>query len=302
MNQGPAEAPGHSAKAAWTVVGMVKWTADYLGRKGFPQPRLEAEILLGHVLGLDRVALYLNFERPLAAPELAAYKACLKRRTACEPIAYITGKREFYGLPFTVKPGVLIPRPETELLVDEALSWAAGQAPAGGGELALADIGLGSGAIGAALLHNLPHSRLWGVDISPPALKIAAHNLDRLGLGQRAVLCLGSLLEPLAGHKFHIICANLPYIPTAEMSALMPDVGAHEPHLALDGGPSGLSLIEPLVKAAPAYLRPGGALFLEIWPSSWPALERAAQASGFGGRRVVNDLAGRRRVAALSLR
>lgn len=285
----------------WTIGQLLKWAGGYLGQKGFTKPRLEAEILLGHVLGLDRVRLYLDFERPLMAGELAAYKVCLKRRAACEPSAYITGIKEFYGLQFKVGPGILIPRPETELLVDEALRWALRLGPRDA-ELALADIGLGSGAIGAALLHNLPQSRLWGVDISPRALKTAAENFDRLGLGSRATLCLGDLLEPVTGHKFHLIGANLPYIPTPEMASLMPDVGRYEPRLALDGGPDGLSLIEPLVRAAPYCLRSNGALFLEIWPESWPALDRLAKDSGFKGRRVLNDLAGLRRVAVLGLR
>lgn len=278
---------------------LIKWTTRYLGQKGFTQPRLEAEILLAQVLELNRVGLYLNFEQIVSASQLARFKAKIKRRAAFEPVAYIMGEKEFYGLKFQVGPEVLIPRPETELLVDEALAWAK-KLPTP--DLKIADIGAGSGAIGASLLSNLPQAQLWTVDISPQALKTAAANLDALELSSRASLFLGHLLEPLAGRKFHLICANLPYIPESEMAALMPDVGQYEPHLALDGGPDGLSLIEPLVKEAPRHLMAGGALFLEIWPASWPKLNLLAGQAGFANRQIREDLAGHNRLAILSVK
>ncbi|MDR2945751.1 MAG: peptide chain release factor N(5)-glutamine methyltransferase [Candidatus Adiutrix sp.] len=286
---------------AWLVGRLLATTAAFLAGKGSSTPRLDAELLLARVLKMSKVQLYVNFERAMTQAELGEYRELVRRRAGHEPVAYILGHKEFYGLQFKTTPAALIPRPETEHLVDEALRLAKELWP-GLPELAAADIGCGSGAIALALAKNLPQARITAVDISPEALALAQENAASLSLAERIDFRLGSLLEPTNGQKFHLICANLPYIPTAEMPGLMPEVGQHEPHLALDGGPEGLGPIEALLAQAPPQLHPRAHILLEIWPDSLPALEKAAAARSFTVLDTIRDLAGHNRIAILTAR
>lgn len=279
----------------WQLGELLNTTAAFLGSKGSSTPRLDAELLLAEVLGCTKVQLYVNFERQMSSAELNSYRELVRRRAHHEPVAYILQRREFYGLMLKSTPAALIPRPETEHLVDAARELAQRLWPSEN-SLAVADIGCGSGAIGLALAKNLP-AEVAAVDISPAALALARENAEALGLADRVKFFQGDLLEPLAGRDFHLICANLPYIPSGEMEGLMPDVGLHEPHLALDGGPEGLSLIERLIKAAPAQLKPEGRLLLEIWPSSLPRLAQIAAEVSLTVGDSIRDLAGFQRVA-----
>ncbi len=280
-------------EAAWTVGRILPVTAAFL--KNSSTPRLDAELLLARVLKMSKVQLYVNFEKILTEAELGEYRELVRRRSKHEPAAYILGEKEFYGLKFKTTPAALIPRPETEHLVDEALRLAKELWP--GEPLRLADIGAGTGAIALALAHALPEAKIEAVDISPEALALARENAENLKLAERATFHQGDLLAPLAGNSFHIICANLPYIPTGEMAALMPDVGAFEPPLALDGGAEGLDLILRLLAEAREMLEPQGRLLLEIWPDSLPALTRAAADMGYASAEAVRDLAGHNRIA-----
>lgn len=282
---------------SWLVGRLLVTTASFLKDKGCASPRLDAELLLSRVLKMSKVQLYVNFERALSQPELDEYRELVRRRCRHEPVAYILGQREFYSLPLKTRPAALIPRPETEHLVDEALRLARELWP--GQALALADLGCGSGAIALALAKNLPTAEIAAVDISPEALELARENASALNLAQRVDFHQGDLLAPLSGRRFQLICANLPYIPSEEMARLMPDVGLHEPHLALDGGPRGLSLIARLLETAPDHLADQGRLLLEIWPDSLPELESLAGSLGYKLDEPIRDLAGFNRIVVL---
>lgn len=287
-----------NASEAWLVGRLLATTTSFLGGKGSSTPRLDAELLLCRVLKMPKVQLYVNFERIMTQAELDEYRDLVRRRAKHEPVAYILEHKEFYGLKLKTTPAALIPRPETEHLVDEARRLVKELWP-DEPSLTAADIGCGSGAIALALAKNLPQARVAAVDISPAALDLARINATALELADRISFHQGSLLEPLAELSFHLVCANLPYIPTGEMAGLMPDVGLHEPHLALDGGPDGLTLIEKLLDLAPPRLQPRARILLEIWPSSLPGLEKAAAARGLALLDTVRDMAGHNRIAVL---
>lgn len=259
-----------------------------------PTPRLDAELLLAHTLGLSRAGLLAASDGAIPAAAEAAFTALLRRRLDLEPVAYLVGSKEFWGLEFAVDQRVLVPRPETELLVEQALGWAQGRDAA----LTIADIGTGSGAIAVALALALPQARLFAVDHSPDALAVAATNVRRYGLEERVELLTGDLLGPLT-QAVDILVSNPPYTLLAEVDE---GVRRHEPALALDGGPDGLALYRRLLAQAPAYLRPGGLLLLELGHDQWPAVASLA-ATAFPTATISphHDLAGIVRVLRLSL-
>jgi len=292
------------APATWTPIRLLRWTADYLTGKGIERARLDAEVLLADLLSMERVGLYLNFDRPLEKHELAAFRERVVRRAAHEPVAYITGRREFYGLDLAVDPRVLIPRPETELLVDLALVHLKDRPPeARDGQQGegLVDLGTGSGAMALALAHERPEARVWALDVSGEALEAARTNASRLGLETRIEFLQGDLLAPLAGlgQSFDLILANLPYVPRSAFNDMPADVKDFEPHLALDGGEEGLDFILPTISQALSLLAPGGALILEIWPPTAEAILARAKAEGYGTASVHQDLAGLDRAVVL---
>ena len=283
---------------AWQIGSLLGTTAKFLGSKGSSTPRLDAELLLARVLKLTKIQLYVNFNQDLTSVQLNEYRELVRRRAASEPVAYIVGEREFYGLCFKTTPAALIPRPETEHLVDAALRLA--QDLWADEPLHIADIGCGTGAIALALAQNMPLSKVAAVDISKVALELARQNSIALGLGDRVSFHEGNLLAPLGTQSFHMVCANLPYIPTGEMAGLMPDVGLHEPHLALDGGQSGLTPIAQLLAEVKPCLRPKGLVLLEIWPDSLFELEKIAAQHGLvPAEEVTRDLAGHPRIVVL---
>ncbi|MDR2611497.1 MAG: peptide chain release factor N(5)-glutamine methyltransferase [Deltaproteobacteria bacterium] len=281
---------------------MLSVTSGFLGGKGIASPRLEAELLLGRALGLSRIGLSVSPARELTAEEVDGYRELVRRRAGHEPAAYILGEREFYSLPFKVTPCTLIPRPETEHLVDEAVLFVRGltaprPGPAAAPAAALCDVGTGCGAIAAALARNLPQASVEASDVSPGALACARENLAALGLADRVNLVEGDLLDaPFRSHLFDAVCANLPYIPSSMIAGLPPDVRDYEPRSALDGGPDGLALHRRLLPQAAGRLRPGGAVFLECQPDQFPALEAAARACGLSPRPPALDYSGRERI------
>ena len=216
----------------WTVLKLLQWTADYFRDKGIESPRLDAELLLSATLEMDRVALYVNFERPLIADELARYREKVRRRADREPIQYILGETEFWSLPLSVNPFVLIPRADTEVLVEEALKRIDGCSN-------VLDVGTGSGAIAIALAHDQPELRVTALDCSAEALEVARGNARRNGVLEH-VDCLAGDLNSLPLGPFDMIVSNPPYIPSRNWEQLMPEVRDHEPRLALDGGDDGL--------------------------------------------------------------
>lgn len=239
----------------WTILRVLDWTRGYLAEKGVENSRLEAEWLLCAATGLDRVGLYLNFDRPLTRDELTSYRAMVARRAKREPLQYILGSQEFMGIEFEVSPAVLIPRHDTEVLVEEAARRCRAC-------LKLLDIGVGSGCIAAALAKALPDAEVTGVERSPEALELAKRNAAKNGV--TVSLVEGSLFEPFAGERFDLIVSNPPYIPTADLALLEPEVRDYEPRAALDGGADGLDYYRVIIPAAPEYLNPGGRLMFEV--------------------------------------
>ncbi|MDR1084849.1 MAG: peptide chain release factor N(5)-glutamine methyltransferase [Deltaproteobacteria bacterium] len=276
----------------WTVADILKTTCDFFGRKGLTSPRLEAELLLSEVMSLSRVQLYVNFERILTAAEVDAYRELVRRRANHEPAAYILGRKEFYRLNFTVTKDTLIPRPETEHLVDEALKLAKKFPP----DLPIADLGCGSGAISLSLARNLPQARIAAVDLSPEALAVAEKNALNLKVAGRVEFLLGDLAQPLSGRTFSLICANLPYVPTEDLPALPPDVALYEPKPALDGGPRGLGLYRRLLPEVPGLLEAGGYILMEIWPPSLDELNGLIVQAGLSPAGVLKDYGQQSRV------
>lgn len=239
----------------WTVLKVLTWTKGYLAEKGVENARLESEWLLCGVLDLDRVGLYLNFDKPLSEAELARFRGMVARRARREPLQYILGSQEFMGLEFAVTPAVLIPRHDTEVLVTEAVQRA-------GDEGRILDIGVGSGCIAVSLAKALPRAEVMGVEASPEALALAEKNAEAHGV--RVTLFEGSLFEPFPTERFDLIVSNPPYIPTADLESLQPEVRDFEPRQALDGGADGLDFYRLIIPAAPEHLNPGGWLLLEV--------------------------------------
>jgi release factor glutamine methyltransferase len=258
-------------------------------------PRLEAEVLLAHVLGTARTVLMAHPERPLTSGQLGRYEALVRRRASNYPLPYLTGRVEFHGLEFEVTPEVLIPRPETETLVDLALA----RRPA-----SVVDVGTGSGCIAVSLAVRLPDALVYAIDISPAALAVARRNVERHGVAERVRLMVGDVLSPRPG-PVDLIVSNPPYVPTGECASLPASIRDYEPRLALDGGPGGLRVIRRLLAQAPAVLRgpdpaqgrPGGGLLIEIGAGQGKAASRLARAFFPEATvRVHRDLVGRDRV------
>jgi len=277
----------------WTSVELIRWTEAYLAGKGFDDARLNAELLLAGVLEVKRLDLYLQFERPLAAGELAEFKDRLRRRVRREPLQYIEGIAEFRGLKLAVDRRVLIPRPETEMLVGEVLSWAAARADR---LLDVLDVGTGSGAIALALRQEGRFGRVVASDQSEAALAVARGNAEAASMAGQVEFVAGDLFAPLAGQTFDVIVSNPPYIADGERRTLEPEVGEWEPEAALFAGADGLDVIRRLVKEAPVMLRPGGVLVLEIGATQAGAVTRLLDGSSDFARPIVKrDLAGRDR-------
>ncbi len=277
---------------AWTVLRMILWSAGYLEQKGVERARLDAEHLLAFAVGVDRLQLYLQFDRPLDPEELDRFRPLLRRRAAREPLQYIQGRAAFRDLELTVDSRVLIPRPETEGLVDQVLAWARATGRDG---LAAWDVGTGSGAIAICLVREGPFARVVASDTSGESLDVARFNATAEG----AVVDWrqGSLYEPArAEERFDVVVSNPPYVATEERAGLAPEVGDWEPEAALMAGADGLDVVRALISGASAVLESGGLLALEIGASQGPtALALAQEAGGLGRERVVRDLAGRDR-------
>lgn len=300
-----------AAAEPWTIKRILDWTSGYLGRKGDEHPRLSAEWLLANVCGLSRVELYVNFDKPLEADELAAMHAAIERRAAGEPLQYVTGEMPFRHIVLRCEEGVLIPRPETEVLVDAALEGvdaAVGRRSAGekGPDAALApvrvlEVGTGTGCIALSIASERPGTHVTATDLSPRAVALATRNREALGLEERVELVecdLASGVSPELMGTFSVLVSNPPYIPTAVLANEVPtEVRDHEPALALDGGPDGLDVFRRLLELAPAALEPGGTLAVELFEG---ALDQAAElARAQGGWSLVEvreDLTHRPRV------
>ncbi|HEV2736773.1 MAG TPA: peptide chain release factor N(5)-glutamine methyltransferase [Longimicrobiaceae bacterium] len=271
---------------------MVRWTEGYLREKGFESPRLNGELLLAGTLGLKRLDLYLQFDRPLTPDELAEFKARLRRRAKREPLQYIEGQAAFRDLRLRVDPRVLIPRSETELLVDEVLAWAAGREG-----LHALDVGTGSGAIALSLATEGPFARVVATDVSGDALEVARANHAAAAPGAPVEFYAGAVYAPVRGQSFDVVVSNPPYIGESERGALDAGVRDWEPAQALFSGETGLDVIRELVAGAPGVLRAGGLLALEIgWKQADAVAALVRAVDGFNEPAVRRDLEGRDRI------
>lgn len=283
----------------WTVLTLVRWSAEWLAGKGVPEARLSAEHLLAYVLEMDRLGLYLAFDRPLEQSELDGYRPLLRRRALHEPLQYIVGRAAFRNLDLRVDRRGLIPRPETEELVDLVLTWARAR-PAAVPELL--DVGTGTGAIAVAARSEGAFGRVVATDVSREALSLAAENATEHGA--EVEFRQGSLYEPLgADERFDVIVSNPPYISAEDMKELESQVRDWEPHGALHGGTDGLDLIEAIVDGAPNHLRPGGLLVVEIGHQQGSRVAAlASETKGLGEPSIRPDLAGRDRFLVVETR
>lgn len=281
-----------------TIAAALRRATHALGDSGCAEPRLDAELLLAHILRSDRRHLYAHSDARLAPAQQAAFDALVQRRAAREPLAYITGQREFYGRDYYVDRRVLIPRPETEQLVELALAHLRSLST---DPCYVADVGTGSGIIAITIALEWPRAIVYGLDLSADALAVAAINSARLGVAERVVLRCGDLLAPLE-RRVHCIVANLPYVAANEWSELSPEIRHYEPEMALAGGPDGLDLIRRLLSQAGDYLLPGGAILLEIGAQQGlAALALAAHAFPDARMRLHCDFSGLDRVLAVHL-
>jgi release factor glutamine methyltransferase len=273
----------------WTTLEVLTWTQRRFAERGIGSARLDAEVLLAHALGSTRLGLYTGFEKPLEEAELAAFRDLIRRRLSGEPVAYLVGEQEFWSLPLFVDARVLVPRRDTETLVETALRTA----PAA---RRVADIGTGSGAVALALLSELPEARAVATDASEEALEVARANAARHSLSERLELRRGDLAGPLDG-SFDLVVSNPPYVPSGALGGLAPEV-RREPTSALDGGPDGLAVLARLPAAVRPHLVPGGALAVEHGFDQGAAVRALFRAAGYVGVETTRDLAGHERVTA----
>lgn len=267
-----------------TVLEVLRATTEYFAKHGVESPRLNAEHLIAHVLGKKRIELYMEFDRPLGERELAPLRELVRRRAAGEPLQHLLGTVEFHGRTFATDARALIPRPETELLMELILKEGLPDAPR------IVDVGTGSGVIALTLAAELPASEVTAVDVSPDALALAGENAARLGLSERVRLVGGDLLEPVEG-AFDLIVANLPYIPGGEIASLSREV-QRDPRLALDGGAVGTEIMERLIDQARGHLKPGGRLVLEIGIGQADSLKAVLEGQNYRDIRAVPDYQG----------
>ena len=283
-----------SNKSAWTVLELLRWTTTHFAAKGIETARLDAELLLAFALGCDRLRLYLEFEKPVTAPERARFRALLRRRAEERvPVAYLTGVREFWSLALAVTPDVLIPRPDTETLVEAVLARRQGREAT----LSVLDLGTGSGAIALALASEWPGARLTASDVSSAALAVARENAEALGLVERIRFVLGDGLAPVVGERFDVIVSNPPYVAEAEAAALDPEL-RHEPGLALFQPGDGTALLRRIAGEARQHLEPGGLLALELAPAQASDVTQSLVSAGFAEVAQHRDLTGRVRAVS----
>ncbi|CAM4516818.1 peptide chain release factor N(5)-glutamine methyltransferase [Corallococcus exiguus] len=276
----------------WTIRRLLTWTTGHFEKRGVDAPRLTTEILLAHVLKTGRVRLYVDLDRPLSKDELAAFKALIERRMAGEPTNYLTGTKEFYNRPFKVDARVLIPRPETELLVEAVLHSVPKDAPS-----RVLDVCTGSGCIAISVAAERPQATVLATDLSKDACALARENAQALGVAERVSVLEGDLFSPLPPDAtFRVVVSNPPYIDSGDIAGLSAEV-RREPRLALDGGPDGLVALRRVIEGARRVLEPGGLLALEMGETQGSAVLELLRAAGYSDARVEKDLERRERMA-----
>lgn len=279
---------------AWTVGRLLTWTTDFLKSKGADSPRLDAEVLLAHARGCQRIELYTAFEEEPSEAVRTTFRELVGKRAKGMPVAYLVGRREFFSLNFDVTPDVLIPRPETETLVVRAIDLAKTLT----GDIRIADIGTGSGIIAVTVAKQVKNAQVTAVDISPAALEVSRRNAEKHGVAERIDFVESDLFAAVpSGQKFDMVLSNPPYVATSEMVTLPADVRDFEPHLALDGGVNGTEVIERLVPQAAERLNSGGWLLIEVGADNAMQVEGLMRASSsFELEETIKDVAGLPRV------
>jgi release factor glutamine methyltransferase len=286
--------PTPAADQAWTIGSLLNWTAGFLAQKGCESPRVDAEVLLAFALGCKRIDLYgLRHAEPAGDDVRKRYKELIRRRVEGCPVAYLVGRKEFFSLEFEVGPAVLIPRPDSEVVVLECLALAKPQAAP-----RVLDIGTGSGNLAVAIAKHHSAARLTAIDISPDAQALAARNAQRHGVAERITFLLGDLFAPLpSGQPFDFIVSNPPYIAEPDLPGLPPGVRDYEPRVALAGGPDGFAVFDRLVAGAPDFLKPGAWLIIEIGsPQEEHARAKITSHGGYDLAPTVRDYSGHPRV------
>ena len=285
---------------SWTISRLLEVTVEYLKKKDIENPRLSAEILLAHQLHVNRLRLYLDYDQPLNEAEIAGYRSLIRRRLKKEPIQYITGIQEFWSLELEVNRHVLIPRPESELLVEQAVSLCNGLE--GSPQITnpgILDLGTGSGALAISLAGELKKACIWASDISSEALDQALLNAKKHGVEDRVRFILGNLWEPFNHGEltFDIVVSNPPYIASEDYETLPPEIRDHEPKVALDGREGGMFFIERIIERAPDYLHPGGWIILEMDPRQiGRAIRLIDECRCYGERKCIRDYGHHERV------
>jgi len=280
------------SSGSWTVRHVLDWTAGHLSQAGSDSGRLDAELLLCHALGgLERIRLYMDPDRPLSQAERDTYRELVRARAAGTPVAHLLGEREFWSLPFRVTPDTLIPRPDTEALVEQTLTHLPEGEP-----LRVLDLGTGSGCIAAALAHERPAITVDAVEASAAAAAVAQENRERLNLAERVQVRTGEWFTPVADTAYDLIVSNPPYVPEADPHLDQGDVAA-EPRAALTAGADGLDAYRHLIPAAADHLAPGGWLLLEIGWDQGEAVRNLLTQAGFEEVAIRPDYGGRDRVA-----
>ncbi len=255
----------------WTVRRVLSWCTDNFRSRDLPSPRLDAEVLLAHTLAVDRVRLYMDLDRPMSTTELTTIRGYIERRRNNEPVAHIRGFREFWGHSFLVSADVLVPRPETEMLVELSLAWIAERRDT---EVRVLDLCAGSGCIGLSIAKE-SNALVVLSDVSEAAIHIARNNAERLEVGERVSFVTADLFDGVREQRFDVIVSNPPYLPSAEIETLSADVRNFDPRIALDGGKDGLSFYQRIANAVPHYLAANGLVLLEV------GLDQADQVAGW---------------------
>lgn len=270
---------------AWTTLGVLDWTTQRFSGAGIAAARLEAQVLLAHVLGCTRVQLYTGFDKPLGDAELARYRELIRRRLAGESVSYLVGETEFWGLAFHVDDSVLVPRPDTETVIEVVRALR----PDRTAVLRILDLCTGSGVIAVSLAKEYPAARVVATELSPAAAAVARRNAERHGVAARVEVREGDLFAPVAGERFELVTANPPYIASAVLATLAPEV-RREPAIALDGGPDGLAFYDRICAQARDHLAPGGALVVEHGYDQAEPVRARFTAAGFDDIALVHDL------------
>jgi release factor glutamine methyltransferase len=283
---------------SWVIRDLIQAAAGFLAKARIESPRLTAEVLLAHQLKTDRVGLYLHFDQPVGAHDVSGFRTLVKRRLGREPLQYITGTREFWSLDFFVDHRVLIPRPETELLVELALDGCRELMRGGISALRVLELGTGSGAVAVSLAHELPTLRILATDTSGGALEVARQNASRHGVSERIDFLKADLFSAIKGacRAFHVVVTNPPYVSTRDLQGLAPELRDHEPRQALDGGETGMDTIRRIIREAPEFVQSGGWVLIEMAPEQTDeALRLLGETGEFCDAVAQKDFTGRLR-------